>query len=59
MCLLKASAEFTGTALEVLRFETLRVCEAALRIIVDGLGMKMADVLSGAGRRRTAADSPV
>ena len=42
----EASAEFPGTAVEAIRMETLRVYEAAMRIIVDGLGMKMADVLS-------------
>ena len=41
-----ASAEFPGTAVEAIRMETLRVYEAALRIIVDGIGMKMANVLS-------------
>ncbi len=50
-----ASAEFPGTAVEAVRLETLRVYEAALRIIVDGLGLKMADVLSGADLERVAA----
>ncbi len=42
----ESSAAFPGTALEAVRLETLRVYEAALRIIIDGLGMKKADVLS-------------
>ncbi len=41
-----SSAAFPGTAVEAVRLETLRVYEAALRIIIDGLGMKAADVLS-------------
>ncbi len=42
----ESSAAFPGTAMEVVRLESLRVYEAALRIIVDGLGMKSAQVLS-------------
>jgi phosphate:Na+ symporter len=41
-----SSAAFPGTALEAIRMETQRVYEAALRIIIDGLGMKKSDVLS-------------
>ncbi len=41
-----ASAEFPGTAVEAVRMETQRVYEAALRIIIDALGMKKAQVLS-------------
>jgi phosphate:Na+ symporter len=41
-----SSAEFPGTAVEAVRMETLRVYEAALRIIIDALGMKNTDVLS-------------
>ena len=41
-----SSLAFPGTAVEAVRLETLRVYEAALRIIIDGLGMKKADVLS-------------
>ena len=41
-----SSAEFPGTAVEAVRLETLRVYEAALRIITNGLGMKLADILS-------------
>ncbi len=43
-----ASAEFPGTAVEAVRMETQRVYEAALRIIIDALGMKKAQVLSDA-----------
>ncbi len=42
----ESSAAFPGTALEAVRLETLRVYEAAVRIIIDGLGMKQADILS-------------
>ncbi len=42
----ESSAAFPGTAVEAVRLETLRVYEAALRIIIDGLGMKNTDVLS-------------
>jgi phosphate:Na+ symporter len=41
-----ASAEFPDTAIEVLRKESMRVYDAALRIIVDVLGFKKVDVLS-------------
>ena len=41
-----SSAVFPGTAVEAVRMETLRVYEAALRIIIDGLGMKSTEVLS-------------
>jgi phosphate:Na+ symporter len=40
------SAAFPGTAVEAVRLETLRVYESALRISIDGLHMKMAEVLS-------------
>ncbi len=42
----ESSAEFPGTAMEAVRLETMRLYEAALRIIIDGLGLKVADVLS-------------
>lgn len=42
----ESSAAFPGTAVEAVRLESLRVYEAALRIIIDGLGMKNSDVLS-------------
>ena len=50
-----SSAEFPGTAVEAVRMETLRVYEAALRIIVDALGMKKADVLSTVDLEQTVA----
>jgi len=50
-----ASAAFPGTAVEAVRLETLRVYEAALRIIIDGLGMKMAEVLSNVDLERAVA----
>jgi len=42
------SADFPSTAAEALRNETTRVYDAALRIIIDGLGLKKADVVSDA-----------
>ena len=42
----ESSAEFPGTAMEAVRLETTRLYAAALRIILDGLGLKVADVLS-------------
>ena len=50
-----SSAAFPGTAVEAVRMETLRVYEAALRIIIDGLGMKSAEVLSGADLEQALA----
>jgi len=41
-----SSAEFPDTAIEVLRKESSRVYDVALRIIVDALGFRKADVLS-------------
>lgn len=41
-----SSAAFPGTAVEVVRLETLRLYEAALRIIINGLGMKKEDILA-------------
>jgi phosphate:Na+ symporter len=41
-----SSAAFPGTAVEAVRLESLRVYDAALRIVIDGLGMKNTDVLS-------------
>ena len=38
----------SGYGVEVLRLETLRVRDAALRTIIDGLGMLMTDVQSSA-----------
>ncbi len=42
----ESAAAFPGTAVEAVRLETLRVYEAALRIIVAGLGMQRTDILS-------------
>ena len=50
-----SSAEFPGTAVEAVRLETMRLYEAALRIIIDALGMKMADVLSTINLEQAAA----
>lgn len=50
-----ASAVFPGSAVEAVRLETLRVYEAALRIIIDGLGMKMEEVLSSVDLERAVA----
>jgi len=49
-----ASAEFPDTAIEVLRKESMRVYDAALRIIVDVLGFKKSDVLSEADLMQVA-----
>ena len=49
-----SSAEFPDTAIEVLRKESMRVYDAALRIIVDVLGFKKADVLSEADLMKVA-----
>jgi phosphate:Na+ symporter len=50
-----SSAVFPGTAVEAVRMETLRVYEAALRIIIDGLGMKSAEVISDIDLKQTLA----
>ena len=50
-----SSLAFPGTAMEAVRLETLRVYEAALRIIIDGLGMKKADVLSDVDLQQAVA----
>ena len=44
--LTSASAEYPDTAVEAVRRETLRVYEAAIRIIIDALGLKSADIFS-------------
>ena len=41
-----SSSEFPDTAIEALRLETMRVYDAALRIIIDALGFKKAEVYS-------------
>jgi len=48
MYLSESSAEFPGTAVQAVRMETERVYQAALRIVIDGLGMNKAQVLSDA-----------
>ena len=50
-----SSAEFPGTAVEAVRMETLRVYEAALRIIINALGMKNTDVFSSIDLEQAAA----
>jgi len=53
--LTESSLAFPGTAVEAVRLETLRVYEAALRIIIDGLGMQKADVLSNVDLQQAVA----
>jgi len=48
MYLSESSAEFPGTAVQAVRMETERVFKAALRIVIDGLGMNKDLVLSDA-----------
>ena len=48
MYLSESSAEFPGTAVQAVRLETERVYQAALRIVIDGLGLNKAQVLSDA-----------
>ncbi len=43
-----SSAEFPDTAIEALRQESIRVYDAAIRIIIDALGFKKSDVYSEA-----------
>ena len=50
-----SSAEFPDTAIEALRKESMRVYDAALRIIVDTLGFKKSDVFSEADLMKAAA----
>jgi phosphate:Na+ symporter len=50
-----SSAVFPGTAVEAVRMETMRVYEAALRIIIDGLGMKSTEVVSDTDLKQTLA----
>ena len=40
------SADYPGTAVEALRNETIRIYDAALRIIINGLGFRKEDVMS-------------
>jgi len=53
--LTESSAVFPGTAVEAVRMETMRVYEAALRIIIDGLGMKSTEVISDTDLQQTLA----
>jgi len=53
--LTESSALFPGTAVEAVRMETMRVYEAALRIIIDGLGMKSTEVISDTDLPQTLA----
>jgi phosphate:Na+ symporter len=55
MYLSESSAEFPGTAVQAVRLETERVYDAALRIIIDGLGMNKAHVFSDADLKPTLA----
>ncbi len=55
MYLSESSAEFPGTAVQAVRLETERVFEAALRIIIDGLGMQKDLVLSDTDLERAVA----
>ena len=50
-----SSAAFPGTAVEAVRMETLRVYEAALRIIVNAIGLKQNEVLSTIDLEQTVA----
>lgn len=49
------SADYPGTAVEALRNETLRVYDAALRIIINGLGLRKSDVFSDADLNQVTA----
>jgi phosphate:Na+ symporter len=49
------SADYPGTAVEALRNETTRVYDAALRIIINGLGFKREDVLSDVNLYKVAS----
>jgi phosphate:Na+ symporter len=51
----ESSAAFPGTAVEAVRLESLRVYEAALRIIINGLGMKNTDVVSSTDLKQVVA----
>jgi phosphate:Na+ symporter len=53
-----SSAEFPDTAIESLRLETIRVYEAALRIIIDALGFKKTDVYSENDLMQVASAQP-
>ncbi len=53
--LTSASAEYPDTAVEAVRRETLRVYEAAIRIIIDALGLKSADIFSNEDLEKAVA----
>jgi phosphate:Na+ symporter len=53
-----ASAEFPDTAIEAVRKETLRVYEAALRIIIGTLGLKPDDLFSSSNLKEIVAEQP-
>jgi phosphate:Na+ symporter len=55
MYLSESSAEFPGTAAQAVRLETERVFQAALRIVIDGLGMNKEQVLSDADLEQALA----
>jgi len=50
-----SSAEFPNTAIEALRNESIRVYDAASRIIIDALGFKKSDVFSETELMQVAA----
>ena len=49
------SADYPGTAVEALRNETMRIYDAALRIIIHSLGFRQADVMSDADLEQIAS----
>ena len=49
------SADYPGTAVEALRNETTRIYDAALRIIINGLGFRKEDVMSDADIEQIAS----
>ena len=51
-----SSSAFPGTAVTVVRLKTSRVCEAAL---IDGLGMKKAEILSNMDLQQAAAQKRI
>ena len=57
--LTSASAEYPDTAIEAVRRETLRVYEAAIRIIIDALGLKSSDIFSSENLETVAARQSV
>ncbi|MBT8119484.1 MAG: Na/Pi symporter [Gammaproteobacteria bacterium] len=49
------SADYPGTAVEALRNETIRIFDAALRVIINGLGFRKEDVMSDADIEQVAS----